>query len=479
MGIITQKRVIWLIILIGLTLRLISLNQSLWLDEAINVLATQNYDFFGMVGEYALADFHPPGYFIIIWLWVKLFGTGEVFVRIPSVIFGLLTIYVIFLIGQKLHSKTLGVLCALFLAVNPLHIYYSQEARMYALATMAVSVNIFLFIKFIRNEKVNLIFLIVSNVLILASDYVAYLIFPSQFIFLLFLKQKEFIKKWLLALIFATALGIWWIPTFLSQLDVGSVVSARLPAWKLIVGAFDPKAVPLTFVKFIIGRISYPDKLIYTAILLPVVGLFLLLILRGVNIIKRPERNLILSWILVPLVLATLISFIIPIYSYFRLQFILPAFIILVALGIFSFGPKLRYVFFAAVLAVQTCSASIYLFNPSFQRDDWKGVVSFLQTKGKTPVLFESSGTLPPFDYYAKGKINAKGALKDFPARDLNDVESLEDILKETRKVYLVEYLVDISDPDRLVTKRLIELGYNLSDTHNFNGVGFIYDYRK
>lgn len=478
MGIITKKRIIWLVILIGLALRVISLDQSLWLDEAINVIATQNYNFWGMVTEYAKADFHPPGYFIIIWIWTKFFGISEIAVRVPSVIFGLVTVYVVYLTGQKLYSRGLGLVSALLLAINPLHIYYSQEARMYALAVLAVSLNFFLIVRLIKGEKVSLLLLLFSNLFVLTSDYVAYLIFPAQFIFLLMIKRK-LLKTWTIVLFSAILIGFWWIPTFLNQLDIGAVASSNLPAWKFIVGGFDPKAVPLTFVKFIIGRISYPDKLIYALIVLPVSSLFLFLLWRGTKLIKRLERSLILSWILVPIILATLISFVIPIYSYFRLQFILPAFTLLVALGIFSFKLKLRYFLFAAVLVIQVFSLSVYLFNPVFQRDDWKGVVSFLKTLGNTPVLFESSGTLPPFDYYSGGTINAKGALKDFPAKDMNDVTDMENILQGAKELYLVEYLVDISDPNRLVAKRLIELGYNLSQTYNFNGVGFIYHFRK
>lgn len=469
---------IWCILLLGLILRLIGLNQSLWLDEAINILATQNYSLLGMISDYAKADFHPPGYFIILWFWTKLFGYGEIAVRIPSVIFGSLTIWFSYLIGKKLVFRELGFLVALLIAINPLHIYYSQEARMYAMATLAVSINFFLLIKLIKKEKLSMLFLILSNLLVLASDYVAYFIFPSQLIFLLIFK-KEFLKKWFLALISATALGIWWIPVFLSQLDVGSIASERLPSWKLIVGAFDPKAIPLTLIKFIIGRISYPEKAIYALVMLPISTLFLYLIWRGVKFMKSMERNLILSWLFIPIILASIISFAVPIYSYFRLLFVLIPFIILVGLGITSFKSKLRYVFLTAVLAVQLFSTLIYLLNPSFQRDDWKGVVDFLKPKKEVAVLFESSGTLPPFDYYAKGEINAKGALKDFPASDINDIAQLENILQGTKEVYLIEYLVDISDPQRLVQKRLDQLNYKEQKIHNFAGVGFVYEYIK
>lgn len=470
---------IWLILVLGTILRLISLNQSLWLDEAINVMAAKSYSFFGMITQYAIADFHPPGYFILLWFWTKAFSISEIAVRIPSVIFGVLTTYVIFLIGQKIHSKALGLLAAILLAVNPLHIYYSQEARMYSLAALAVSLNIFLLLKFIKGEKINLLFLIISNLLVLSSDYVAYFIFPAEFIFLLLTGKKVLLKRWFAALIMAVLVGIWWLPIFLNQLDVGSVASSRLPTWKFVAGAFDPKAVPLTFVKFMIGRISYPDKLIYVLTLLPISMLFLSLLLRGIKPLKTLNRNLILCWLFIPIMLATFVSFLIPVYNYFRLLFVLPAFVILVSLGILSLKAKFRYIFLSGIILIELVSAAIYLFNPIYQRDDWKGLVNFFKLKERPIILFESSGTLPPFDYYAKGEIDARGGLKDFPAKDITDVVDLENILQGGREVYLVEFLVDISDPQRYLQKRLGQLNFKEIEIINFNGVGFVYHYKK
>jgi len=469
---------IWVIFVLGTILRLISLNQSLWLDEAINVMAANSYSFFEMITQYAIADFHPPGWFIILWLWGKLFGYSEIAVRLPSVIFGVLTIYSVYLIGKKIVSQKLGLMAALLFAINPLHIYYSQEARMYALATLAVSINFFLFIKVIKKEKVNMIFLIFANLLVLSSDYVAYFIFPAQLAFLLLIRKKALVKKWLMALIIAVLIGIWWLPIFFAQLDVGAVAAANLPTWKFVAGSFDFKTLPLTFVKFIIGRISLADKIIYGAIMLPVCTLFAYLLYRGIKSLNNLHRKLLFSWIIIPLSLATVISLVIPVYNYFRVLFVLPAFIILIALGIFSFKFKLKYAFLAAVLVIQIFSSLVYLFNPLFQRDDWKELVNFLSTKNE-PVLFESSGTLPPFNYYAKGEIDARGALKDFPAKDLSDVADLENILQGEKQVYLVEYLVDISDPQRLIQKQLTQLNFKETEINNFHGVGFVYHYKR
>ena len=463
---------IWIILLIGIVFRLISLNQSLWLDEAINTLAVRNYSLVDLITQYARADFHPPGWFIILWFWTKLFGYSEIAVRAPSVIFGVFAIYVTYLLGKKLVSKELGLVAGLLLAINPLHVYYSQEARMYAMATLAVLINIYFLSKLVKGEKLNLFFLIISNIFVLVSDYVAYFIFPAQLIFLL-LYQKKLLKSWFTALFSAVLLGIWWLPTFLGQFNVGGIASANLPSWKLINGAFDFKTLPLTFVKFIIGRVSLADKNLYVINLIPISALFLYLLYKGFKSTDGLMRKLILSWSIIPLLTATIISIFVPVYNYFRVLYVLPAFIILMSLGILSMK-RLKYIFLGVVIVIELFCTLIYLLNPVFQREDWRGLVNLLRDKPGL-VLFESSGTLPPFDYYSKGDLNAKGALKDFPVKSLDQVIDIGDYTD----IYLVDYLVQISDPNRLVAIKLIDSGYKQIDIKDFSGVGFVYHYVK
>lgn len=470
---------IWAILVLGLLLRLISLNQSLWLDEAINVLATKHYSLIGMVTEYAQGDFHPPLYFIILWLWAKMFGISEVAVRFPSVVFGVLTILVVYFIGKKLYSRKIGLLSAFLLAINPLHVYYSQEARMYALAALAVAINIFLLVRFLKDGKFNFFLFAFSNFFILMSDYVAALIFPAELV-IIFLTRKIAVMTWFKSLFMATMFSIWWIPIFLSQLNIGTVASANLPTWKFVVGSFDLKAIPLTFVKFIIGRINISDKLAYSIIILLVGFVFLFLLWKGIKTINVFGRKFLLIWFAVPVVLASVVSLVIPIYSYFRLLYTLPAFIILISVGILAFKSRLRLLLLATVILIEITSSLIYLINSSFQREDWRGLTSFLKTQDtNTPILFESSGVLPPFDYYAGDSLFVKGALRDFPVNDMNGLADLNSFLKGQREVFLVDYLVQITDPKRLVQKKLTELDYIQVDIKNFHGVGFIYQYTK
>ena len=79
---------ILVILLLALILRLISLNQSLWLDEAIEWWAVKSFGLKELLTGYMAGDFNPPGHHLLMWFWVRVFGDSEVALRMPSVLFG-------------------------------------------------------------------------------------------------------------------------------------------------------------------------------------------------------------------------------------------------------------------------------------------------------------------------------------------------------------------------------------------------------
>ena len=197
------------ILLIGTILRLISVNQSLWLDEATSALVAR-MSIPDISTKFLPGDFHPPLYYIILKYWSNIFGTSEIALRIPSIIFGIITVYIIYLIGKKLFDKKVGLLSSLLLATSGLHIYYSQEARMYSLATMLVSASIYFFL-----EKKWFLFS-VTLIYIGMTDYMSLLILP---IFLI-LDYKEW-KKILISFIPLVFVSIIWMPIFDRQISAG------------------------------------------------------------------------------------------------------------------------------------------------------------------------------------------------------------------------------------------------------------------
>ncbi len=88
--------IIILIMILGGVLRLISLNQSLWMDEAISALAIKGHSFLGLITKFAPGDTHPPLFYFILKFWSLIFGYSEISLRLPSVILGAMTIPVVF-----------------------------------------------------------------------------------------------------------------------------------------------------------------------------------------------------------------------------------------------------------------------------------------------------------------------------------------------------------------------------------------------
>ena len=123
------------LVLVALALRLLRLTfQPLWWDEGWSLyFATADLP---TMLRLTAVDIHPPFYYLLLHLWIGLFGSGDVAVRLLSVLVGTATIPLLYLTGRRLLGEKGGVLAAFLLALSPFHIYYSQEVRMYGLVTL-------------------------------------------------------------------------------------------------------------------------------------------------------------------------------------------------------------------------------------------------------------------------------------------------------------------------------------------------------
>jgi 4-amino-4-deoxy-L-arabinose transferase-like glycosyltransferase len=79
------------------------------------------------------AESHPPGYYFLMWSWTKFFGTSEFALRLPSALFGIASIWLIFKVVLLTHSRHAALFAAAMLALNGHHIFWSQLARMYSM----------------------------------------------------------------------------------------------------------------------------------------------------------------------------------------------------------------------------------------------------------------------------------------------------------------------------------------------------------
>jgi len=464
-----RKKII-LILILASFLRLLFSNQSFWLDEGAQMIMSAKSLVFQWFGR--SADFHPPLFYFLMHFWLKL-GRSEWFLRLPAVLFGMATVYLVYLLGKKIAGEKLGLISALFLAVAPYHIYYSQEARMYTLlAFLATASMLFLLEKKWRGY-------ILATTAMIYTHYAGFFLIFAQFVFI-FLWQKKNFGQFLKSLAFTILLFLPWLPQCLKQLGAGSNLVSLLPGWRGMANLSLVKALPLTFIKFSLGRITILDKKIYglvTIILAGFYGLIFFQVFKKVSL----EKKFLFNWLLTPILMTIFISFFIPMYQPFRLLFTIIPFYLLLALGVLSLKEKWQPLAIALVLLISLSSLMIYYFDARFQRENWREATAFIESQEpeKTVALFEFSEPFAPYFWYSRGRIRAYGAIPGLKVSPEIIESQMPKITERAESVFLFQYLQPVADPERLVEGWLKRNGFKEKETKDFSGVGFVYNYQR
>ena len=148
---IIKKNWLLLVILLGATiLRMYQLGfLSIWVDEYIHVLNAKK-----MVEGIPLAQ---KGNGVLLTLSIypffKIFGVNDFMARFPSLIYGVLSIFVMFKIAKRLFNIEIAYLTAILLAVSQYHVFWSRIARNYAIIGFFFPLMIYFFLEFFEPRK--------------------------------------------------------------------------------------------------------------------------------------------------------------------------------------------------------------------------------------------------------------------------------------------------------------------------------------
>lgn len=461
------------ILLLGLLLRLIGLNQSLWLDEAAQALESAR----PFEQQWNIpADFHPPLYHY--WLhFVMYLGRGEWTMRLASVFPGVFTIWLVYLIGKTIKNESTGLWSALFLAIAPLHVYYSQELRMYSLSAMWSSLLVYSLLT--KQWKIHLL-AVIGGIFTL---YLFPFMLAIEIVYLWITKQKLW-KSVLLAWIFGGLIFIFWLPMFGEQLQGGLQLPKIWPEWKNLSSPGVYKSLALTVIKFMIGRISFTNNWLYGFVAL----LSLSIPIVSIGAIKKLNTSikLILLWLLFPIFLSWFISFWIPIDGYWRLLFVLPAWSIWFAYAISEIKKTILKKFLKfGLIALSVICLLIYYFNDRFHRENWKtatqDIVAKTNNQPGSIVTFPFPEPFAPYIWYEllflrHQRLYAFGLAPDLVVNK-DSLQILNSVALNSQTIYHFEYLSDLTDPERKIDKWLQSNGWSVNQIHNYRGVGFIYEY--
>ncbi|MBV9213206.1 MAG: glycosyltransferase family 39 protein [Actinobacteria bacterium] len=119
--------------------------QSLWADEATTFVSVLRADLGHTLGQVGASESNPYLYYALAWVWTRIFGATDVGLRSLSAVIGTATVPVAWWAGRTLVSRAAGTAAAALVATSPFMVWYSQEARPYALLalTSAVALGFF------------------------------------------------------------------------------------------------------------------------------------------------------------------------------------------------------------------------------------------------------------------------------------------------------------------------------------------------
>jgi len=150
------------ILLLGFALRLINLHgRPLWYDEAFAVLYASLspermvYGTVTPVQGAGAADVHPLLYYFLLHGWIGLVGRFPLAVRFLSVALGMVTVALLGRLAGWCFDRRTGLVVGILAAVNPFHVAYSQEARMYALLGLAAVSATYGLLRALQEEETN------------------------------------------------------------------------------------------------------------------------------------------------------------------------------------------------------------------------------------------------------------------------------------------------------------------------------------
>jgi mannosyltransferase len=361
----------------GAAIRFVPLGvQSFHHDEVITIMRVIPGSFGHMLHEVKASESNPPLYYVLAWGWAKEFGRTEWGIRSLSALFGALTVPLGYPIGRQLASRRVGLILTGLLAFNPMLIWYSQEARSYALLVFFGALSFLFFLRALDTRRGReLAFWALASALALGSHYFAFFAVGTEAVWL------------------AVALRDRWKVVLPALAAVGAAGAALLP---LIAAQTNPNHIgwieesPLgtrffeTGVSFLIGEtghvIAEPPRVHYA--FLPAIGVGLAVLALAVLGTRRERRGAGIALAVGLGVLALAGAAALVGKDYVVERNLLPALVPLaavVALGLGASRARLAGLLVAAALCSSWLAFDIYVTQtPNLQRPDYRGVASAL-----------------------------------------------------------------------------------------------------
>ena len=453
----------WGIVALGTVLRLRALGaKSFWLDEIASIVIARmpGNSFWRHLwteeGNMAL-------YYVMLRPWLQI-HLGEATVRLLSVLPGIASIPVMYLLGRRLFGRGAGLLAALLLAISPCAVVYSQEARGYSWLLLGTIVSTYLFARLIERPTYAMAFAYaLAAGVTFYFHYFGLLVPLAQAVALLALPRERRPGKQLYvagAVITLLATPVLWMihiqpgrhldwvskPSLLELYHLGVFLAAES------------------------GKGVGPVLLVLELALVVVFFRAMMAARRKVTDRDLFPYALVASGLLTPIVFSLLVSVVRPVFFHRFLIICLPAWMLAVAVGTCALS-QMRWRT-AAIVAVCALSLVSTWLSYSRMREDWRGAVNFLidNARSQDKVVY----------YRGVGQFAAESYRDWMPGGGGNRPVAVEvgapgvdwrTKIGSPRRVWLVEYPSNISDDTLRTVEAELHRRYSAVDSRAFRAI--------
>jgi mannosyltransferase len=434
-------RLLIFVVLSGLLLRFYRLDfNSLWLDEAVDHNIAQK-SFFGIWKYiYSGGEVHPhPPFFYWLEHIMLYLGDSEFILRFIPAVAGVLTIPIFYLIGIEFKDRNTGLLLATLLAFSPFHVYYSQEARSYALSLFFFSIAFLFYLKILRSNNVRdwMLFGAFSSITFW-THYYAFVPIGLLYIYSLIInlrRIRENIKNIRCIGISIFVFFLLSLPILLKSIGVFFSRTSSAPTW----GMNGVSIITQTLISFS----GYNEN---------VVGIFLLLFYIGLvlTIFRDTNKSLLLAYMLF---FSFLISYVLttkmPMMPRY-LIYLLPIFYLGMASSYEGFNRIVKdgkLVYFLMIFIIITSLPHFSSYYSNFQKEDWKGFSKNLQkmTYEDDVIVVLPGYITQPLDYYYSNKSDLTYEYEAYNSLELQQIYSIN---KGRRIFYVVTGDIKAANPE-------------------------------
>jgi hypothetical protein len=224
----TDDALILLILFIGAVLRCYRLTDIPFThDELSAITRTHFLTFHELVEKGIKIDGHPAGIQVFLFYMVRIFGVSEVALKIPFILFGLLSVWIVYLVGKDWFNATVGLVAASFVSFLQFPVMYSQIARPYASGLFFAMLMVWFWTRVIfhprRKYYLNLAGYVISGALCTYDHHFCMLFATMVGLTGLIYCPREKIVQYLAGSAMIIVLYLPHLPVFFYQLGIGGI----------------------------------------------------------------------------------------------------------------------------------------------------------------------------------------------------------------------------------------------------------------